>query len=67
MEKQIDEKTARYMAISEMAALLRDSLTKTCILEGEGLVPKTEYGNAIFGDEQLNTVKRTFMKMCSEV
>lgn len=66
------EKAEKYRAISEVAALLRESTIKERTPveydpEEHGFSIGFEYVNTIFTPEQHESVKRAFLKLCGEI
>lgn len=69
----IDKETARLNAIAEVSALLRETsikhLSKFYVDEAgfSPQYPSVIYGNSLFDKEEHNSVKRMFLRLCSEV
>lgn len=65
------EKAERYRAISEMAALLRETTQKRIItsrMQDSGLpVDAVEHYNVVFDNKEHEDVKRAFLRICGEV
>lgn len=65
------EKTERYRAISEVAALLRESTQKRLVDRHTGdeefPVAAVEYYNVVFDKQEHESVKRAFLRLCSEI
>lgn len=70
-KKQMTEKQSRYEAVSQMAELLRETTKKRIvynpILDSTEVNMGIEYFNSIFNKEEHETVKRAFLKLCSEL
>ena len=70
MEKPIDKETAKYNAVAEIAALLRESTQKRLTIvqsESGDLTPTTEYYNTVFSESEHETVKRALLRLVSEI
>lgn len=69
--RNMTEKTERYRAISEVAALLRESTQKRLVDsytgDEESPVAAVEYYNVVFDKQEHEDVKRALLKMCNEV
>lgn len=65
------EKQSRYEAVSQIAELLRETTKKRIvynpILDSTEVNMEIEYFNSIFNKEEHETVKRAFLKLCSEL
>lgn len=58
------EETEKLRAISEIAALLRETTTKEInFTEDDGNITHTVYKNMVFNEEEHETVKRKFLKL----
>ncbi len=66
MEKPTDKETAKYNAVSSIADLLRESTKKDVMLDND-FTPETVYSNSIFSNEEHETVKRAFLRLCEEL
>lgn len=65
MEKPIDKETAKYNAVTEIAALLRESTKPVYRNTNEGF--QVVHENVIFSPEEHETVKRAFLRLVSEL
>lgn len=57
------DKTEHYSAVSEIAALLRDTTKKRLIMNESLDFPEAEYYNVLFSKEELQMIKNRFLKL----
>lgn len=62
------EETEKLRAISEIAALLRETTTKEInFTEDDGNITHTVYKNIVFNEEEHETVKRKFLHLLNSL
>lgn len=65
------EQAEKYRAISEMAALLRETTQKRAVTsykeDDEFPDVHVQYYNTVFNDQEHADVKRAFLRLCGEI